>query len=49
MTRQELLAACDLFLFDLDGTVYLGDAPIAGAAEALARLRRAGKRVVFHE
>ena len=47
MTRQELLAVCDLFLFDLDGTVYLGDAPVTGASEALARLRRAGKRVVF--
>ncbi len=47
MTREELLSSCDLFLFDLDGTVYLGDAPIAGAAAALGRLRAAGKRVVY--
>ena len=47
MTKQELLDACDLFLFDLDGTVYLGETPIAGAAEALGRLRGAGKRIVY--
>ena len=47
MTKQELLDACDLFLFDLDGTVYLGETPIAGATEALGRLRGAGKRIVY--
>lgn len=47
MTKQELLDTTDLFLFDLDGTLYLGDAPLAGAPEALARLRGMGKRVVF--
>ena len=47
MTKQELLDACDLFLFDLDGTVYLGETPVAGAAEALGRLRGAGKRIVY--
>jgi HAD superfamily hydrolase (TIGR01457 family) len=35
------------FLFDLDGTLYLGDQPIPGAAETIARLRTAGKRTVF--
>lgn len=30
------------FLLDLDGTLYSADAPIPGAAGALARLRRAG-------
>lgn len=30
------------YLLDLDGTLYAGDAPIPGAVEALARLRRAG-------
>jgi HAD superfamily hydrolase (TIGR01457 family) len=35
------------WLFDLDGTVYRGDGLIAGAREAIAALRRAGRRVVF--
>jgi HAD superfamily hydrolase (TIGR01458 family) len=30
------------FLFDLEGTLYLGDHPVPGAADALARLRRRG-------
>lgn len=32
---------------DLDGTVYLGDDPVAGAADALADLRDRGLDVVF--
>lgn len=32
---------------DLDGVVWLGEVPIPGAAEAVARLRAAGERVVF--
>ncbi len=32
---------------DLDGVIWLGDKPIAGSAEAIARLRDAGHRVVF--
>lgn len=32
---------------DLDGVLWRGDAPIAGAAEAVARLRAAGERVAF--
>lgn len=32
---------------DLDGVVWLGDQPIPGAAEAVARLRAAGEDVVF--
>lgn len=35
------------WLFDLDGTVYLGDALIPGAAATLAALRAAGRRVAF--
>ncbi len=34
-------------LCDLDGVVWLSHRPIAGSAEAIARLRRAGHRVVF--
>jgi arabinose operon protein AraL len=35
------------WLFDLDGTVYLGEALLPGAAEAIAALRREGRRVAF--
>jgi arabinose operon protein AraL len=35
------------WLFDLDGTVYLGEALIPGAGEAIAALRAAGRRVAF--
>jgi HAD superfamily hydrolase (TIGR01450 family) len=35
------------WLFDLDGTVYLGEALIPGAAETIAALRTAGRRVAF--
>jgi phosphoglycolate/pyridoxal phosphate phosphatase family enzyme len=37
----------DGLVCDLDGVVYRGEEPIPGAPEALARLRRAGVRVVF--
>ncbi len=32
---------------DLDGVIWLGDQPIAGSADAVARLRAAGESVVF--
>jgi NagD protein len=35
------------WLFDLDGTVYLGDHLIPGAAECLAALRAADRRIAF--
>ncbi|HEY2995441.1 MAG TPA: HAD-IIA family hydrolase [Methylomirabilota bacterium] len=35
------------WLFDLDGTVYLGEALIPGAAETIAALRADGRRVAF--
>jgi arabinose operon protein AraL len=35
------------YIFDLDGTIYLGDALIPGAAETIARLRRNERPVVF--
>lgn len=37
----------DLFLFDLDGTIYLGDKPIEGAIETLKKLTAMGKKVCF--
>jgi HAD superfamily hydrolase (TIGR01450 family) len=35
------------WVLDLDGVVWLADQPIAGAADAVARLRVAGQRVLF--
>ncbi|MBP2017825.1 phosphoglycolate/pyridoxal phosphate phosphatase family enzyme [Symbiobacterium terraclitae] len=35
------------YVFDLDGTIYLGDHAIPGAPETLAELRRRGARVAF--
>lgn len=35
------------YVVDLDGTVYLGDAALPGAVDALAGVRAAGARVVF--
>lgn len=37
----------DGFIFDLDGTVYLGDSAIPGVPAAIQRLRDAGKRTLF--
>jgi NagD protein len=34
-------------IFDLDGTLYLGDHALPGAVEVCARLRRLGKRLLF--
>ena len=35
------------FVFDLDGTVYLGDSAVPGAVETVAYLREQQKRVLF--
>lgn len=35
------------YLFDLDGTIYLGDVLLPGAREIVARLRAMGRRTVF--
>jgi HAD superfamily hydrolase (TIGR01450 family) len=40
-------AAKGTWLVDLDGVVWLADRPIPGSAQAVARLRAAGVRVVF--
>jgi glycerol 3-phosphatase-2 len=39
--------AYDAFLFDLDGVLYRGAEVVPGAAEGVARLRAAGKRLAF--
>jgi NagD protein len=42
-----MAAQIDGFIFDLDGTVYLGDKALPGAAACIAELRRRGKRLLF--
>lgn len=37
----------DAYIFDLDGTVYLGNALLPSAGETISRLREMGKRTVF--
>lgn len=37
----------NVYIFDLDGTVYLGDALLPGAAQTIGRLRALGRRVLF--
>ncbi len=37
----------DTVLCDLDGVVWLAHQPIAGSVEAVAELRRSGRRVIF--
>ena len=40
-------AGTEFVLCDLDGVVWLAHEPIAGAADAVARLRASGRRVLF--
>ncbi len=40
-------SAPSVYVFDLDGVMYLGDTPIAYAAEAVTRLYEAGRQVFF--
>lgn len=47
MTKEALCKQTDVFLLDLDGTVYLGEKPIGNAAATLQTLRERGKRLVF--
>ncbi len=37
----------DGFVFDLDGTVYLGESALPGAVEGISELRRRNKRIIF--
>jgi len=47
MTPPQGAPRYDGYILDLDGTVYLGERLIPGAAAAVTRLRDAGRRVVF--
>jgi HAD superfamily hydrolase (TIGR01450 family) len=37
----------DAYIFDLDGTIYLGDALLPGAADVITRIRSQGRRTLF--
>ncbi len=43
----ELLSAKKLFIFDMDGTIYLGGIPFDFAITFIKRLRASGRRVMF--
>lgn len=47
MRVSPVVRGFDGYVFDLDGTVYLGNELIPGADEAIGELRRRGARVVF--
>lgn len=42
-----LLAAKELFIFDMDGTIYLGGIPFDFAVRFILKLRESGRRVLF--
>ena len=43
----EKLRACELFLFDMDGTLYLGDEVYDGAIDLMEDLPRLGKKYIY--
>jgi HAD superfamily hydrolase (TIGR01450 family) len=45
--HDRVLERYDGYVFDLDGTIYLGDALLPGARETVAAVRAAGSRTVF--
>ena len=42
-----VLSAKKLFIFDMDGTIYLGGQPFDFAVRLIAKLRESGRRVLF--
>ena len=47
MTKQELLNKCEVFLLDMDGTIYLGNEPIGDMKNTLNKLIEKGKRLIY--
>jgi 4-nitrophenyl phosphatase len=47
VAAKQLLAQVDLVCFDCDGVLWYGDEAIAGAADCISAVLRAGKRAVF--
>lgn len=46
-SQEPLVAAYDLVMLDLDGVVYIGDEPVPGAPDHLARAREGGAHLAF--
>ena len=46
-SQEPLVTVYDLVMLDLDGVVYVGDQPVPGAPEHLARARDAGAHLAF--
>lgn len=44
---RQLVGGTQVFLLDMDGTVYLGDRPIGDMARTLAAMRASGRRIVY--
>lgn len=44
---DEKIDHIDNFVFDLDGTLYVGSQPVEGASQAITGLRQQGKQVFF--
>src|SRR5699024_216376 len=42
-----MMKTAKVFIFDLDGTIYLGDNPIPGAVDTLKKLRLTGAKIRF--
>ncbi len=47
MNPKEILSEKKLFIFDMDGTIYLGGVPFPFAVRFINRLRESGRRVLF--
>lgn len=45
--HQCWIAGMRAFIFDIDGVIHVAGTPVKGAAETLASLRAAGKKVIF--
>lgn len=46
-TSKEILESKKLFIFDMDGTIYLGGIPFDFAISFIKNLRKSGKQVLF--
>ena len=44
---KEILDSKKLFVFDMDGTIYLGGIPFDFAVKFIGKLRESGKKILF--
>ena len=45
--KKKILKDTELFVLDMDGTLYLGDEILDGALDFLESVKRAGKKYIF--